>query len=233
MKPKIMVLDEAAFVKEPETLLPIISCLPSVERVFLIGDHAQLPPVVKSLREKKWVDGNELFVNPQATQMKVPLFTRLVEAKYPGASVMTKQFRMAANISELASELFYKRRLENDSSTKLESRPLARKFVKFLKAPLNPPDDQTEVLGGLGLPAHTNSPLALVDVSDGATEILASMSKRNLPNIPVGIQILIKLFTFMPTLPAANIRYITPHKAQNVEYRRALAKAQERCLNVL
>ena len=90
------VVDEAGQLTEPGTL----AATALAERFVLVGDHYQLPPVVRA------EDTGE-----QAANLGESLFERLIEA-HPGASVLLdKQYRMAQRIQAFASQEFYEGRL--------------------------------------------------------------------------------------------------------------------------
>jgi DNA replication ATP-dependent helicase Dna2 len=82
----VALVDEASQLTEPSTL----AATSLAERFVLVGDHQQLPPVVRA-----------------DTELSESLFERLVEA-HPGASVMLdRQYRMAQRIQAFSSAEFY------------------------------------------------------------------------------------------------------------------------------
>ncbi|MGM0604934.1 MAG: AAA domain-containing protein [Halobacteriota archaeon] len=82
----VAVVDEASQLTEPATLAAITLA----DRFVLVGDHEQLPPVVRS-----------------DTDLQRSLFERLIDA-YPEAGVMLdRQYRMAQRIQAFASTEFY------------------------------------------------------------------------------------------------------------------------------
>ena len=79
-------VDEAGQLTEPDAL----AAVNLAERFVLVGDHQQLPPVVRAENE-----------------LQESLFQRLVE-RYPDAGVMLdKQYRMSQRIQAFASAAFY------------------------------------------------------------------------------------------------------------------------------
>lgn len=83
----VAVVDEAGQLTEPATLPPATLA----ERVVLVGDHHQLPPVVQS--------GD--------SALQVSLFERLIE-RHPDAAVrLEAQYRMAQRIQSFAAREFY------------------------------------------------------------------------------------------------------------------------------
>jgi len=82
----VALVDEASQLTEPGTL----AAANLVDRFVLVGDHEQLPPVVRS-----------------DTDLRTSLFERLVEA-HPDASVMLdRQYRMCQRIQSFSSATFY------------------------------------------------------------------------------------------------------------------------------
>jgi DNA replication ATP-dependent helicase Dna2 len=82
----VALVDEASQLTEPGTL----AAINLAERFVLVGDHQQLPPVVRA-----------------DTELRTSLFERLV-GLYPDASVMLdRQYRMAQRIQAFSSREFY------------------------------------------------------------------------------------------------------------------------------
>ncbi|WP_266077945.1 AAA domain-containing protein [Haladaptatus caseinilyticus] len=82
----VALVDEASQLTEPATL----AAINLAERFVLVGDHHQLPPVVRA-----------------ENGLSESLFERLVE-QYPDASVMLeRQYRMAQQIQAFSSQEFY------------------------------------------------------------------------------------------------------------------------------
>ncbi|MEF8774391.1 MAG: AAA domain-containing protein [Halobacteriales archaeon] len=91
----VAVVDEASQLTEPATL----AAINLADRFVLVGDHHQLPPVVRSERE--------LDDGPGPNALSTSLFERLVEA-HPGAAVtLDRQYRMAQRIQAFPSREFY------------------------------------------------------------------------------------------------------------------------------
>ncbi|WP_280587203.1 AAA domain-containing protein [Halorubrum sp. Boch-26] len=82
----VALVDEASQLTEPGTH----AAINRADRFVLVGDHEQLPPVVRAEND-----------------LKTSLFQRLIEA-YPDASVMLdRQYRMSQRIQAFASAEFY------------------------------------------------------------------------------------------------------------------------------
>jgi DNA replication ATP-dependent helicase Dna2 len=112
----VAVVDEAAQLTEPGTL----AATTLADRFVLVGDHRQLPPVVRA-EEPGWdadADGDadspadtHSGENEPGARLSASLFERLVE-QYPDASVLLdRQYRMAQRIQAFASQEFYDGRL--------------------------------------------------------------------------------------------------------------------------
>jgi DNA replication ATP-dependent helicase Dna2 len=86
----VAVVDEAGQLTEPGTL----AAVNLAERFVLVGDHQQLPPVVRAEND-----------------LQTSLFERLIDS-HPGAGVLLdRQYRMAQRIQAFASREFYDGRL--------------------------------------------------------------------------------------------------------------------------
>jgi DNA replication ATP-dependent helicase Dna2 len=90
----VCIVDEAGQILEPVALGP----LRTSDRFVMIGDHHQLPPLVKSESAKKG-------------GMDVSLFKRLAEKHPLSVTPLTMQYRMNADIMTLANMLVYGGRL--------------------------------------------------------------------------------------------------------------------------
>ncbi|CCQ37022.1 ATP-dependent DNA helicase Dna2 [Natronomonas moolapensis 8.8.11] len=82
----VAVVDEAGQLTEPGTFLPATLA----DRFVLVGDHRQLPPVVRAEND-----------------LQISLFERLID-EHPDAAVMLdRQYRMSQRIQYFPSEAFY------------------------------------------------------------------------------------------------------------------------------
>eukprot|EP01094_Clydonella_sp_ATCC50884_P020682 TRINITY_DN4346_c0_g1_i8.p1 TRINITY_DN4346_c0_g1~~TRINITY_DN4346_c0_g1_i8.p1 ORF type:complete len:1156 (+),score=150.78 TRINITY_DN4346_c0_g1_i8:1073-4540(+) len=115
----VCVVDEASQLTEPACLLPI-----RMAHVFLlVGDHKQLPPLVKNEEAK-------------ASGLERSLFARLAET-YPKRVVqLTEQYRMNKEIMNIASEVVYENMLKCGSTTVAEAR-LSLPNLALLPPPMN------------------------------------------------------------------------------------------------
>ena len=89
---KQLIIDEAGMTKEPEALVPILLCKP--EKVVLIGDHAQLRPVIKSQQARDLGLDQSLF-----------------ERYCHNITMLEEQYRMHESICYFPSKTFYYSRL--------------------------------------------------------------------------------------------------------------------------
>jgi DNA replication ATP-dependent helicase Dna2 len=134
----VAVVDEAGQLTEPGTL----AAATLADRFVLVGDHHQLPPVV---RAEESGDGS-------VADLSRSLFERMVET-YPDASVtLDRQYRMAQRIQAFASREFYGGQLRPASGE------IAAQQVGDL------PD-----VDPAALPAHLRGRVAFVD-PDGRAE---------------------------------------------------------------
>jgi len=86
----VAVVDEAGQLTEPGTFLPATLA----ERFVLVGDHQQLPPVVRAEND-----------------LRRSLFERLIEQSPDAAVMLDRQYRMSQRIQYFSSEEFYDGRL--------------------------------------------------------------------------------------------------------------------------
>lgn len=95
-----VIVDEAARATPLETLVPLVKG----KKIILVGDHKQLPPVIKTNLEKNRL--RELGL--KKADLQKSLFEELIETISDRAKmVLTKQYRMHPTISEMISYAFY------------------------------------------------------------------------------------------------------------------------------
>ncbi|ERG95136.1 AAA domain-containing protein [Haloquadratum walsbyi] len=98
----IAVIDEASQLTEPNTLAAVALA----DRVVLVGDHQQLPPVVRA-----------------DTRLQTSLFQRLIDL-HPNSSVLLdRQYRMAQRIQAFSSKRFYDGALRPATQTVATQQP--------------------------------------------------------------------------------------------------------------
>ncbi|MFB6303956.1 MAG: AAA domain-containing protein [Haloferacaceae archaeon] len=103
----VAVVDEASQLTEPGTL----AAVNRADRFVLVGDHRQLPPVVRFEGGEPWGevagDGSDGPGDRPPADLRRSLFERLVE-RYPDAAVMLdRQYRMSQRIQAFPSAEFY------------------------------------------------------------------------------------------------------------------------------
>ncbi len=98
----VAVVDEASQLTEPGTLAAVALA----DRFVLVGDHRQLPPVVRAAEGDSDTPGGDAS-DGVAADLGRSLFERMIETT-DGASVMLEQqYRMAQRIQAFASREFY------------------------------------------------------------------------------------------------------------------------------
>ncbi|XP_062076348.1 uncharacterized protein LOC133781392 [Humulus lupulus] len=105
IKPGILIIDEAAQLKECESTIPLQ--LPGVKHAILVGDEWQLPATVKSKVSEKAGFGRSLF-------------ERLSSQNHP-KQLLNMQYRMHPSISMFPNSLFYRSQLLDAASVKMKS----------------------------------------------------------------------------------------------------------------
>ncbi|MDQ2049480.1 AAA domain-containing protein [Natronolimnohabitans sp. A-GB9] len=129
----VALVDEAAQLTEPGTC----AAINLADRFVLVGDHEQLPPVVRS-------EGGD---EPRAADLTESLFERLVDL-HPNAGVMLdRQYRMNQRIQAFASREFYDGQLR-PAEPEVAARTL----------------DDLEGVSRDALPEELRDPVAFVDV---------------------------------------------------------------------
>ncbi|MFB6302879.1 MAG: AAA domain-containing protein [Haloferacaceae archaeon] len=107
----VAVVDEASQLTEPGTL----AAINRADRFVLVGDHRQLPPVVRFEGGEPWGDGPEgrpggpdgADRDRPPADLRTSLFERLIE-RYPDAAVtLDRQYRMNQRIQAFPSAEFY------------------------------------------------------------------------------------------------------------------------------
>ncbi len=105
----VAVVDEAGQLTEPGTFL----ATNLADRFVLVGDHQQLPPVVRAEGEASHASESSSGERsaPRVNDLERSLFERLIE-QYPDAGVMLdRQYRMNQRVQYFSSREFYDGRL--------------------------------------------------------------------------------------------------------------------------
>ena len=103
-KPTFIVVGAASQMTESSCLNGFIRHYPSTKKIILIGDTAQLPPLIAS------VDKNEFLESE-----KLSLFERLIKSGHPTEQLQV-QYRMHPDIGDFVSREFYEGSLINHGS---------------------------------------------------------------------------------------------------------------------
>ena len=115
------IVDEAGRATVPEVLIPIVQS----ERVILVGDERQLPPMVEEMI------GEESDGSPGEHSLDISLFQSMVEqakeSSHDHIASLRTQYRMHPAIGNLVSKVFYEGNLENGERTR--SRRLAFEWM--------------------------------------------------------------------------------------------------------
>ncbi|KAM0946828.1 putative DNA helicase [Dioscorea sansibarensis] len=170
MKPlDVLVIDEAAQLKECETLIPLQ--LSGVRHAILIGDECQLPAMVKSK-----VSGNALFGRS--------LFERLSSLGYKKQH-LNVQYRMHPSISRFPNASFYDNQISDGPNV------IDRKHTRcFLPGPMFGPYSFINIEFGNEVDddlAHSKKNLVEVAVISDIISRLSSECVRTKQRLSVGI----------------------------------------------
>lgn len=100
-----IIIDEASQMTEPT----LLSAIMEGDRMILVGDHKQLPPVVQNPKSQKG-------------GLSLSLFERLGQISSKTIHLLTHQFRMNEKIVEFSNETFYDGKLKSfDNLVKLQN----------------------------------------------------------------------------------------------------------------
>ncbi|KAL9042205.1 MAG: hypothetical protein Q9180_000765 [Flavoplaca navasiana] len=210
---KLTVVDEACQASELESVIPLLNNHTTLGKAILIGDPRQLHPTITSLNANRPAFENRdgtvkpaQVINAYAPQMSTPLFTRLYHRGYPIFRLI-EQFRAAAGLEQIYSELFYEGTLINAPST--HGRPEAAKSVQWIQRNYNVRDEIPHVF----LQTPTGVSLRQED----------STSTINPMNVVVCINVVRKMVIDKLWQPK-EITIICPYRAQADLLRRLLRK---------
>ncbi|XRM47494.1 hypothetical protein ABZX51_010465 [Aspergillus tubingensis] len=114
--PRIVIVEEATQITESTAISPLIRFYPSIRKVIMSGDIAQLPPTVTSVSQ------NEAY-NSECLSLFERLHTTGVRH-----ILLARQYRMHPSIARFVSESFYGGNLITDESTSRQT-PRWERFV--------------------------------------------------------------------------------------------------------
>ncbi|WP_144903158.1 AAA domain-containing protein [Halobellus captivus] len=102
----VALVDEASQLTEPGTL----AAVELAERFVLVGDHEQLPPVVRAggAQSAPGSASGEPAAKPRAgNELRTSLFERLIESHSDASVLLDRQYRMSQRIQAFSSQEFY------------------------------------------------------------------------------------------------------------------------------
>lgn len=109
-----VIIDEACQALEPTCWTAVLKLAPN-GRLFLAGDHLQLPPTVKATKPFK--EGDKEATLRLSTTLEVTLFDRLLRMYGDGCkALLSTQYRMNEEIMAYPNEALYDARLEAHES---------------------------------------------------------------------------------------------------------------------
>lgn len=120
----LTIMDEAGAIEVPSALIPIIQS----KKTILLGDHKQLPPIIKE--DKKYI-GNFLIENPELRQSIFELLFNKVDYRENCIIMLNEQYRMQKNIADFVNKVFYNNKLK--TSENIES-DLQSNFDEIINA---------------------------------------------------------------------------------------------------
>ncbi|KAF8645614.1 hypothetical protein AX16_007696 [Volvariella volvacea WC 439] len=225
----VVFLDEASMSTEPASLIPLMK---GSQHVALIGDHKQLPPIIRSSEA-------------QEGGLGVSLFERLIEEGNVPTIMLDTQYRMHPAISDFPSSEFYGRGLRDgtvdaNGNAILGFEPPVSRYLQ-LKDEMDPPRGQySEVMtegtitnvstageyanklkGGRKMKALSSS-LPIVFVDHNGPESRKGRSWENTPEANIVISVVEDLLLHNPNLNGSDIGIISPYVSQTAHLRRRL-----------
>ncbi|KAF8335696.1 P-loop containing nucleoside triphosphate hydrolase protein [Cantharellus anzutake] len=179
----VVFIDEASMSTEPASLIPIMR---GSHHISLIGDHKQLPPIIRSEDAK-------------AGGLAISLFERLMTEGNVPTVMLDRQYRMHPSISKFPSKEFYGTRLLDGT---VDSKGQ-------VSAKLNPPKSSHLVLN----PSTGNSPSA-VFLDHGGPEARKDRSLVNHNEAAIVCSVVVDLLLNNPSIRGLDIGVIAPYAAQ-------------------
>ncbi|PSQ53591.1 AAA family ATPase [Halobacteriales archaeon SW_8_65_20] len=99
----VAIVDEAGQLTEPGTL----AAINRADRFVLVGDHQQLPPVVRADGESRNETDRSTDSDPRGSDLQTSLFERLIEQAPEAGVLLDRQYRMAQRVQSFSSREFY------------------------------------------------------------------------------------------------------------------------------
>lgn len=225
----VVIMDEASTITQPVGMIPLMK---GCQHLCLVGDHKQLPPVVRSEYARSLPASRSLFTH-LIEQLELDPSRHQGQHTHGLASTMLdEQYRMHPTLSEFSRYRIYGGQLADDPSTcsikPLQSQYLASSAPRFLAgikeggwAPSNGSDP--------GPPGKTQDHLAFLQhsyaetrsVSDDSPEESGDGSKKqaatsyyNTREAHLAVDVAVDLLVRNQTLPGNQVGIITPYAAQ-------------------
>lgn len=202
----IVFVDEGSMATEPIALIPLMK---GCAQLALIGDHKQLPPVLRSIDAKRGGLSTSLFerlMHQGTPEAATPDAQR--RPRVPSV-LLDEQFRMHPTLAAFPNAAFYRGALRDAPSTSART-PLASAYAAT--RPDGTPSPVTLVAHG---------PVAASTASAGG--VLSSVSPYNVPQADLALALLCDLLVRNPTLRGDEIGIVTPYEAQVRLLQRMLA----------
>jgi len=180
-------VDEASQLTEPATL----AAVNLADRFVLVGDHEQLPPVVRTDSEavasneataSETASGEKRSDDPRVTDLSTSLFERLIDQSPEAGVMLDRQYRMAQRIQAFASREFY------DGQLRPATGEVAAQRI-----------DQLDGVTMDALPAHLRDGVAFVDPggsqtgntnpaeADAVAEVVGAYRAAGVPADDIGV----------------------------------------------
>ncbi|WFD43648.1 hypothetical protein MPSI1_002312 [Malassezia psittaci] len=199
-------VDEGSMATEP---IALIALMKGCAQLALIGDHRQLPPVLRS-------DGAKQH------GLAVSLFERLIQQGTPDASskeaqnlaqvpsiMLHEQFRMHPTLAAFPNAAFYQGALRNAASTQ-KRQPLNSIYAAR---------DSNALPKAVTFLNHAPVPATSAPVGSGGS---ATQSPYNAPQADLTMALLCDLLVQNPDLRGDQIGIVTPYEAQVRLFRQVL-----------
>ncbi|GAA6382749.1 hypothetical protein I2900191A2_13950 [Intestinibacter bartlettii] len=174
-----VIIDEAARATPLELLVPIVRG----KKIILVGDHRQLPPVVKTNIDKIKLEE----VGIKEYDLEKSLFEEFYSNMNDQTKlVLTSQFRMHPDISKMIADIFYPNiDITTDIDIKqrqhmLEWKPKTIKWIDTSRC-----KDNMETSGGLGQSKKNNKEASII--LKELENIESSYRKKNISGISVSV----------------------------------------------
>jgi predicted DNA helicase len=212
-----VVIDECTQAFEPSCMIPLLKLSEEVAnathlrscRLVLLGDHKQLPPMVRAMRNQKEIRefSESKGKIPMPQTLKLSMFERLLllvplvnNPALISSTLLKIQYRMHPKISLWPNEKFYGSELQNGCSEKERKLPFSTKDLFSFDASFSDSSD---------------FPVFFVNVGEKALEVKVNTSWAN-PHTCRLVKLLVHSVKLLAAaeLKPRDIGVITPYSAQ-------------------